>query len=96
MPTWPVHVRRIYDSEAQYLAEGRVTQMVHESDILLTPSSEWYFVLCLFGLELVINYGGPDIEGYVQWLKANGGASPLYHGHNSEFRKHFFPGHLRV
>jgi hypothetical protein len=96
-PAWPVHVRRIYDSEAQYIEpDGRVAQMIHESDILLTKSSEWYFILCLFGLELVINCGGPDIEGYLQWLRENDGASPLYHGHNSEFRKNFFPGHLRV
>jgi HNH endonuclease len=94
---WPVHVRRIYDSEAQYVeADGRVTQMVHESDILLTDTSEWYFVLCLFGLELTINYGGPNNEGYVRWLKEHGGASPLYHGRNSAYRKNFFPGHLRV
>jgi hypothetical protein len=26
--------------------------------------------------------GGPDIEGYLQWLRENGEASPLYSGKN--------------
>lgn len=94
---WPVHIRRIYDAEAQYIEDdGRVAQMVHESDILVTESSEWYFILCVFGLEMVINYGGPDTEGYVKWLEVNGGASPLYHGRNADFRGNFFPGHLKA
>jgi hypothetical protein len=41
-------------------------------------------VLAVFGLELAINYGGPEIEGYTRWLEANGGTSPLYSGKNAD------------
>ena len=49
----------------------------------VTPSSEWYFVLAIFGEELAINLGGPEIEGYEKWLKDNNGKSPLYVGKNT-------------
>jgi len=80
---WPVHTRRIYAANAKTVGlEGRYKQVVHESDILVTKLSEWFFVLAIFGLEFAINIGGPDVEGYEKWLKENGGASPLYVGKN--------------
>lgn len=76
---WPVHMRRIYDHDAKWSDESDdLVQLVHETDILKTGSGEWYFVLALFGLELVINYGGAEIDGYQRWLIDNGGKSPLY------------------
>ncbi len=81
---WPVNVRRIYFSDARTSSSnGQYEQVVHESDFLVTTSSEWFFVLALFGLELAINIGGPDIDGYQQWLNANHEESPLYIGKNS-------------
>jgi hypothetical protein len=46
-------------------------------------------VLCFsnFGLELVINYGGPEIEGYRRWLLENNSDSPLYSGKNQAHSK---------
>ena len=29
-------------------------------------------------MEFTINIGGPDVDGYLAWLEANGQASPLY------------------
>jgi len=58
-------------------------QTVHEYTLLQTPFGELYFVLAIFGLELVINMGGAEITGYQEWLEATGGASPLYHGKNA-------------
>lgn len=66
---WPVHARTIY---------GPWEQVIHEFDFLVTPWSEWFFVLAIFGLELTINLGGPDIQGYERWLRENDGISPLY------------------
>ncbi len=84
-PDWPFHSRRIYDANAKWFDErGSSVQLVHESDIFVTDRGEWYFILAIFGLELVINYGGPDIHGYRQWLALNGDKSPLYSGKNSE------------
>lgn len=81
---WPIHTRRIYDPNRKIVGEnGEPLQTVHESDILLTDAGEWYFILAIFGLELVINYGGPEIEGYKRWLSENNNTSPLYHGKNA-------------
>ncbi|MFI5353024.1 MAG: hypothetical protein ACHQZS_08685 [Candidatus Binatales bacterium] len=80
---WPTHTRRIYDANARFVIGTRAVQVVHESDFLVTRSSEWYFVLALFGEEHAINIGGPDIDGYLLWLEENNNVSPLYHGKNS-------------
>jgi hypothetical protein len=76
---WPYNVRRIYDPDRHFPNEtGKEVQTIHEYDILRTTANEWYFVVAIFGLELAINYGGPEIEGYHVWLKAHVGTSPLY------------------
>lgn len=81
---WPHHSRRIYQpNRAITDPDGKTYQTVHEFDFLVTPNNEWYFVFALFGLELAINMGGPDIDGYVAWLQVNNEASPLYHGKNA-------------
>ena len=81
---WPYSVRRIYDSDRHFVDEsGDEVQTVHESDILLNGHGEYYFVLAIFGLEMAINYGGPEINGYLRWITENGGASPLYNGRNA-------------
>jgi len=82
---WPHHARRLYPAHRQLTDEdGNAYQTVHEFDFLVTDRNEWYFLFTLFGLELVINVGGPDIDGYVEWLRVNQGASPLYHGKNAK------------
>lgn len=82
---WPHHARRIYPDSRKILREGDdAYQIVHEFDFLVTPHNEWYFIFALFGLELAINIGGAEIDGYVAWLECNDGASPLYHGKNAE------------
>ncbi len=83
IPDWPHHSRRIYDMNETWIDEfGSEVQMVHESDILQTAWGEYFFVLAIFGLELVINYGGSEIEGYRRWLLENNGDSPLHIGKN--------------
>jgi hypothetical protein len=84
-PNWPIHARRIYDANQKWIDEnGPEVQRVYEFDILWTPWNEWFFVLAMFGLELVINYGGPEIDGYERWLSENNNVSPLYWGKNQE------------
>jgi hypothetical protein len=81
---WPVHRRRIYDADRHWFdPAGTATQIVHEFDILVTDHNEYYFVLSIFGMELTINLGGPELEGYLAWLDAHHGASPLYSGKNA-------------
>ena len=76
---WPFSVRRIYGPDAAILdTDGSKKQVIHESDFLVTPLGEWYYILAIFGLEFAINIGGPFIEGYEKWLSSNNGLSPLY------------------
>jgi hypothetical protein len=80
---WPYNLRRIYESNKKWIDEfGSEVQMVHESVILQTSWGEWFCVLAIFGLELVINCGGAEIEGYQRWLSENNGDSPLYSDKN--------------
>lgn len=79
--TWPHHARRIYAADRLFVDEKNETvQTVYEYDFLYTPARELYFVIALFGLELTINVGGPEIDGYLKWLKDHGDVSPLYSG----------------
>jgi hypothetical protein len=87
-PNWPHHIRKIYPQEQQFRGVGgRIEQNVHEFDFLVTKTSEWYFVFALFGVELTINLGGPEIGGYLKWLEENHNASPLYSGKNAVYLK---------
>jgi hypothetical protein len=86
-PVWPVHSRRIYDPDSRaYDGDTDVGQTLHEFDFLVTSENEWYFVLAIFGLELTINLGGPELTGYQRWLAENDNASPLYSGQNAVHR----------
>ncbi|MBI1198708.1 MAG: HNH endonuclease [Phenylobacterium sp.] len=82
---WSVHVRRIYPANARTLGpDGSWGQVMHESDFLVTPRQEIYFAQAIFGIEYTINIGGPDVDGYLEWLDANNQASPLYAPKNLE------------
>lgn len=84
-PDWPFSVRRIYAANQPWFDEcGSVVQTVHEFDILQTDAFEYYFVLAIFGLEFALNIGGPEVDGYRQWLDRHEGVSPLYWGRNSK------------
>jgi hypothetical protein len=84
LPDWPYHVRRIYDANRTTPDErGSMVQVVHEFDILQTDSSEYYFILAIFGLEFALNLGGPEVDGYLAWLNCHEGSSPLYWGKNA-------------
>jgi hypothetical protein len=84
LPDWPYHVRRIYDANRASPDEtGSMVQVVHEFDILQTDSSEYYFILAIFGLEFALNLGGPEVDGYLAWLNCHERASPLYWGKNA-------------
>ena len=38
---------------------------------------EHYAVIAIFGVDYVINLGGPELSGYQNWLHSNNGRSPL-------------------
>jgi hypothetical protein len=80
--SWEVHVREIYDANARTVEADSWRQVVHESDFLMTPDQELYFVQAIFGVEFTINVGAPEVSGYRAWLGANNQESPLYSAKN--------------
>jgi hypothetical protein len=83
-PNWPYHARPIYKRDQKWVDSfGSETQILHEFDVLATEWGEWFLVVAVFGIEFAINYGGPEIDGYLKWMKLNDYVSPLYSGKNA-------------
>jgi hypothetical protein len=84
---WPFHIRRLYAEEGLHSRtdEKNGLQVLFEFDFLQTENNEFFFAICFFGVEFAINFGGPEIDGYEAWLKANNFISPLYSGKNGAF-----------
>lgn len=76
---WPYHEREIYPESGYFFSEaGEPYEVLHEYTLLYTEANELYVVVAILGIEYVLNMGGPEIDGYIDWLKVNGGKSPLY------------------
>jgi len=80
---WPINIRRIYETGKNWGSQEDFVQVIYEYDILVTDDNEYFFVMALFGLEFVINYGGPEIDGYVKWLEINKNECFLHIGKNN-------------
>lgn len=94
---WPCNVRRIYDYDKIWKNNNDFEQKVFECDFLLIPIEDdidlqhldspinayLYFITALWGMEFAINMAGPEIDGYLKWLKEHNNVSPLYFGKNS-------------
>lgn len=91
---WPIAIRRIYPAQLIHKEKGESYHILHEFDFLhIKNTNEWYFVVAIFGQEMVINIGGPSLESWFDWLKINDNKSPLYVGRNAsdaEIRHSFF------
>lgn len=94
---WPCHIRRIYATDAQWKFKDdneEISQVIHECDFLFPNvnegelkrndciNDELYFIIALWGIEFAINMGGPEIEGYQEWLIKHNNISPLHFGKN--------------
>jgi len=78
---WPISIRRIYEPENLFGEDVEDPhQILHEFMILPTEEGEYYAVITIFGVEYALNLGGPEVDGYDNWLKANDMQSPLYLG----------------
>jgi hypothetical protein len=74
-------MRRIYDANSAWADEsGNIIDVVHEFNIYQMSPGIFYFVLVIFGMEFAINYSGPYIDSYIQWLRDHNNVSPLYFG----------------
>ena len=77
---WNYHQRRIYSEETRFnhpKVEMKDYEILHEFKILVTEESHYYFVIAIMGIEYTIGYGGPDIDGYLDWLNKNDNKSIL-------------------
>jgi hypothetical protein len=79
---WPYSCRSLYKPNHIFVDDPGSYEVLHEFDILITPSQEYYFVIAIFGEEYSINLGGAEIDGYMRWLEENNNVSPLYFGGN--------------
>jgi hypothetical protein len=82
---WPYSVRRIYPRNADY-QDDIFSHINWEHIFLFLGTGEIYSVIAMHGIEYVINLGGPEIDGYKEWLHANNNKSPLYLT-NDEYRE---------
>jgi hypothetical protein len=76
--TWMFSYRALYPVNAVFTAGSTHYEVLHEFDVFYTDTMELYFALAIFGVEFVVNLGGPELDGYHQWLKQHDYASPLY------------------
>jgi hypothetical protein len=84
---WPMGIRRIYPQDFVFSDEiDDAFQILHEWDLLVIPTpqianaAEVYAVIAILGMEYVINLGGPELDGYLQWLDKNDNRSYLCSG----------------
>ena len=76
---WPIGIRRIYDREHRFNGHAfEDFEVLHEWMIIPTAGGEYFCVVTIFGVELVINLGGPELDGWNSWLAENGMRSPLF------------------
>lgn len=75
---WPFTVRTLHPVNAVFRDGEEHYELLHEFDILYTRTFEAYGVVSLFGVEMVINLGGRENDGFRWWLEENNWVSPLY------------------
>ena len=80
---WPFNTRVIYPEGKMFVEGTQRYEVLHEYTLLYTESSELYLAVAILGFEYVINMGGPEIGGYIEWLKQHSFKSPLYINKNA-------------
>lgn len=75
---WPFNTRAIYPERKMFVEGTQRYEVLHEYNLLYTDSYELYLVAIILGIEYVFNMGGPEIDGYLAWLKQHSYKSPLY------------------
>lgn len=76
---WPYHRRVIFPmgTQMKHPETGEWVRAGFGQDLFLTNRTETYFIFLLYGVEFVINVGGPSIKGYEEWLEQNNNISPV-------------------
>lgn len=74
---WPYYLRRIYPEDHHFDENNENYQILHEMTLLYTEQCELYIVIAILGIEYCLNMGGPELDGYKQWLLEHNNKSPL-------------------
>jgi hypothetical protein len=79
---WPYSQRRVYPEKTlmRHPETNDWVQAGFGCRRFITKRRETLFVFCFYGIEFVINLGGPSIAGYQEWLSENKGISPMVEG----------------
>lgn len=76
---WPYSRRSIFplDTKMRHPETGAWVHAGFGHDLFITSRRETYFVFLIYGVEFVINTGGPSIKGYEEWLYQHDNISPM-------------------
>lgn len=76
---WPYSQRRIfpYGTLMRHPDTNEWVEAGFGCGTFMNKRSETLFAFCFYGVEFVINVGGPSIRGYEEWLQAHNGISPM-------------------
>lgn len=77
--SWPYSQRRIFP-EQTLMRHPKTNEWVQAGFgccWFMNKRKETLFAFCFYGVEFVINVGGPSIRGYEEWLLDHNGISPM-------------------
>lgn len=76
---WPFSQRRIFPIDTLMLhpETNEWVQAGFGCGLFMNKRLETFFAFVFYGVEFVINIGGPSIAGYNEWLKDHNGISPV-------------------
>lgn len=99
---WPFSRRRVFphDTLMRHPETGEWVQAGFGCGLFMNKRRETLFAFCFYGVEFVVNVGGPSIAGYEEWLADHNGISPLVERlgchmvteGEGESRKHYLHG----
>ncbi|MEP0936528.1 MAG: HNH endonuclease [Cyclobacteriaceae bacterium] len=103
---WPISSRVVFPIETQ-MRHPETNEWVHAGfgyDTFMNSKRETYFCFLLYGVEFVINMGGPSVKGYELWLEENNHISPMVERVGARLatktingkEKHFLEGDFKV
>lgn len=76
---WPFSQRRVYpiDTLMRHPETNEWVQAGFGCGLFMNGRLETFFAFVMYGVEFVMNVGGPSIQGYQEWLRENNGISPV-------------------
>lgn len=100
---WPFSQRRVFPHDT-LMRHPSTNEWVHAGfgyGLFMNKRQETLFGFLFYGIEFVINVGGPSIAGYNEWLDEHDGISPMVERLGcrlvlGEDRKHYLHGGFEI